>query len=145
MVLTEILIFSYHLPGGGGGGGGGELRELRGSQFIYLAFEKPFIHSIIQNIDLFIYCLLIFVPIYCLLLDKYRSQFIEKKRKSNIEKFLSEKYVHTPGCQKSGAFHIGIQKNRVIHILFVEKRGPILYLAALKRGHSACRSVLSHV
>ena len=29
---------------------------------------------------------------------------------------------------------IGIQKNRAIHILFVEKRGPIIYLAALKKG-----------
>ena len=29
--------------------------------------------------------------------------------------------------------HIGIQKNRVIHILFVEKRGPIIYLAVLKK------------
>ena len=32
------------------------------------------------------------------------------------------------------AFYIGIQKNRVIYILFVEKRGPIIYLAALKKG-----------
>ena len=32
-----------------------------------------------------------------------------------------------PGCQKNGAF-------RAIHILFVEKRGPIIYLAALKKG-----------
>ena len=36
--------------------------------------------------------------------------------------------------RKNGAFHIGIQKNRAIHILFVEKRGPIIYLAALKKG-----------
>ena len=41
---------------------------------------------------------------------------------------------HIPGCQKNGAFHIGIQKNRVVHILSVEKGGPIIYLAALKRG-----------
>ena len=47
---------------------------------------------------------------------------------------MSEKYVHIPGCQKNGAFHIGIQKNRAIHILFVEKRGPIIYLAVLKKG-----------
>ena len=32
------------------------------------------------------------------------------------------------------AFHIEIQKNRDIHILFVEKRGPIIYLAVLKKG-----------
>ena len=24
--------------------------------------------------------------------------------------------MHIPGCQKNGAFHIGIQKNRAIHI-----------------------------
>ena len=35
---------------------------------------------------------------------------------------------------ENGAFHIGFQKNRVIHIFFVEKRGPIIYLAALKKG-----------
>ena len=39
-----------------------------------------------------------------------------------------------PGCQKSGAFHIRIKKNRVSHILFVEKRRPIIYLAVLKKG-----------
>ena len=31
--------------------------------------------------------------------------------------------MHIPGCQKNGAFLIGIQKNRAIHILFVEKKG----------------------
>ena len=36
--------------------------------------------------------------------------------------------------RKNGAFHIGIQKNGAIHILFVEKRGPIIYLAELKKG-----------
>ena len=56
------------------------------------------------------------------------------KRISSREKSLGEKYVHIPGCQKNGAFHIGIQKNRAIHILFVEKRGPIIYLAVLKNG-----------
>ena len=56
------------------------------------------------------------------------------KRISSLEKSLSEKYVHIPGCEKNGAFHIGIQKNRAIHIPFVEKRGPIIYLAALKKG-----------
>ena len=36
--------------------------------------------------------------------------------------------------RKNGPFHIGNQKNRAIHILFVEKRGPIIYLAVLKKG-----------
>ena len=56
------------------------------------------------------------------------------KKISSLEKSLSEKYVHIPGCQKNGVFHIGIQKKWVIHIFFVEKRGPIIYLAVLKRG-----------
>ena len=42
--------------------------------------------------------------------------------------------MHIPGCQKNGTFHTGIQKNRAIHIIFVEKRGPVTYLAALKKG-----------
>ena len=42
--------------------------------------------------------------------------------------------MHIPGCQKNGAFHIGIQKNWANHILFVEKRGPIIYLVVLKKG-----------
>ena len=42
--------------------------------------------------------------------------------------------MHIPGVRKSGAFHIPIKKNWVSDILFVEKRGPIIYLAALKKG-----------
>ena len=36
--------------------------------------------------------------------------------------------------KKNGAFQIGIQKNWAIHIFLVEKRGPIIYLAVLKKG-----------
>ena len=78
--------------------------------FIYLTFEKtdPFIYLIIQNDDLW--------------------------RRSSFEKSLSKKYVHIPGCQKNGAVSHRNPENRVIHILFVEKRGPIIYMAALKKG-----------
>ena len=48
---------------------------------------------------------------------------LNTKRTSSLEKSLSEKYVNIPGCQKNGAFHKGILKNRVMHILFVEKKG----------------------
>ena len=105
--------------------------------FIYLAFEEtdPFIYLIIHNVDLFIYCPLIFCT-HCF--AGYYTNITVKsyntKRISILEKSLSEKYVHTPGCQKNGAFHTGIQKKRVIRILFVEKRGLIIYLAALKKG-----------
>ena len=97
----------------------------------------PFIYLIIQNVNLFIYCPLIFCTHFFsgyytnITVNSYNT-----KRISSLEKSLSEKYVHIPRCQKNGAFHIGIQKNRAIHIhvLFVEKRGPIIYLAALKKG-----------
>ena len=108
----------------------------KSTPFIYLAFEKtdPFIYLIIQNVDLFIYCPMIFEPGYY---TNIKVNSCNTKRISSLEKSLSEKYVHIPGCQKNGAFHTGIQKNRAIHtihILFVEKRGPIIYLAALKKG-----------
>ena len=101
--------------------------------FIYLAFAKtdPFIYLIIQNVDLFMYCPLIFEPGYY---TNITVNSCNTKRISSLEKSLSEKYVHIRGCEKNGAFHIGIQKNRAIHIPFVEKRGPIIYLAALKKG-----------
>ena len=46
------------------------------------------------------------------------------KRTSSLKKSLSGKYTHIPGCQKDGAFHIRIEKNRASHKLFVGKRGP---------------------
>ena len=75
-----------------------------------------------------------FVPFFAGYYTNIIVNSCNTKRISSLEKSLSEKYVHVPGCQKNGAFHIGIQKNGAIHILFVEKRGPIIYLAALKMG-----------
>ena len=75
-----------------------------------------------------------FAPIFSGCYTNITVKSCNTKRISSLELSLSEKYVHIPGCQKNGAFHIGIQKNRAIHILFVEKRGPIIYLAALKKG-----------
>ena len=96
----------------------------------------PFIYLIIQNVDLFIYCPLIFFfgTHFLLVVTQIPVNLCNTKRISSLEKSQSEKYVHIPGYQKNGAFHIGIQKNRAIHILFVEKRGPIIYLATLKKG-----------
>ena len=59
----------------------------------------------------------------------------------------AKKYTHIPGCQKSGAFHTRMKKNGVSHILFVEKRGLIvyLYLAALKKGAILHAHLLCHI
>ena len=104
--------------------------------FIYLTFEKTdlFIYLIILNVDRFIYCPLIFEPFFAGDYTNITVNSCNTKRISSLEKSLSEKFVHIPGCQKNGTFHIGIQKKRAIHILFVEKRGPNRYLAALKKG-----------
>ena len=101
------------------------------TQFIYLAFEKmdPFIYLIIQNVDLFIYCPLTFCTHFLLVITQISVNSCNTKRISSLEKSLN-----IPGCQKNGACHTGIQKNRAIHILFVEKRGPIINLATLKKG-----------
>ena len=115
--------------------------------FIYLAFEKtdPFIYLIIQNVDLFIYCPLTFCTHF--FAGNYTNITVNScntKRISSLEKSLSEKYVHIPVCQKNSAFHTGIKKNRAIHILFVEKRGPIIYLAALKKGRGGGGGAIRH-
>ena len=106
--------------------------------FIYMTFEKtdPFIYLTIQNVDLFIYCPLIFCTHFLLVVrQNITVNSCNTKRISSLKKSLTEKYVHIPGCQKNGAFHIGIQKNWAIHILFVEKRGGQSYTwQCWKRG-----------
>ena len=155
---------TWNLGGGGGGvgwGRGGNL-GVRGNfrtgvrasiskptPFIYLAFEKnPPIH-ILDHPNCWPIHILPFDflnPFFAGYYINFTVNSYNTKRISSLQKSLSEKYVHIPGCQKNGAFHIGIQKNRAIHILFVEKRGPIIYLAALKKGAIPARtSVLCHI
>ena len=100
-----------------------------------------------QNVDLFIYCHFIFLyPFIAGCWTNIAVNSLNIKRTSSLEKSLSEKNVHIQGCQKSGAFHIGIQKNRVIHILVVEKGGANhIPGSAEKGGHSARTSVLCHI
>ena len=132
--------------GGGGGWGWGEGGGVnfgtgvrasisKPTPFIYLAFEKTvrFIYLIIRNVDLCIYCRLIICTHLLLVVRQHIA----------VNSFNTKR---TSSHEKSGAFHIGIKKNLVIHILFVEKRGPIIYLAALKKGgHSACTSAICHI
>ena len=133
--------------GGVGVGGGGLLRGNFGTGvrtniskptlFIYLAFEKTGPTHILDHPKCWPIHILPFDFLYPFFAGYHTNITVNScntKRISSLEKSLSEKYVHIPGCQKNGAFHTGIQKNRAIHILFVEKRGPIIYLAALKKG-----------
>ena len=104
--------------------------------FIYLAIEKT--DLIVQNVDPFIYCPFTLYPFIAGGYTNIAVNSLNTKRTSTLDKTLSKKkkYTHIPGCQKCWAFHIQIKKNRVTcsHILFVRKRGPIIYLAVLKRG-----------
>ena len=141
---------SWEAGGNGGNCGTGvRARISEPTPFIYLAFEKmdPFIYLIVQNVDLFIYCPLIFYTHLLLVVDRYRSQFIEYQENQQPQKnYERKKYTHIPGCQKSGAFHIRIEKNGVSHILFVEKKGANhIPGSAEKGGHSARPSLLCHI
>ena len=62
------------------------------------------------------------------------SHSLNTKRTSNLEKSLREKYMHTPGCQKCGVFHIPVKNIGSVIYFFVEKGGLFIYLAVLKRG-----------
>ena len=42
--------------------------------------------------------------------------------------------IFKTGMSKNGTIHITLMKNWVSHILFLRKRGLIVYLAALKKG-----------
>ena len=75
-------------------------------------------------------------PIHVLLFDFFYPFFAgcytyitvnscNTKRISSLEKSLRENYVHIPGCQKNGAFHIGTQKI-----------GPFIYFLLKKVGQS---------
>ena len=96
-----------------------------------LAFAKmdPFIYLIVQNVDLFIYCPLIFYTHLLLVVDRYRSQFIEYQENKQPLKIYEQKNIciYCTGIQKSGAFHIQIfcSKKGANHIPgSAEKRGP---------------------
>ena len=75
-----------------------------------------------------------FVPIFCWLLHKYHSQFIYYQGDKQPRKISERKIcAYTRMSEKWGLSDRNPEKS-AIHILFVEKRGPIIYLAVLKKG-----------
>ena len=133
--------------GGGGGGGGGNLGVIlvrvcepvfQNLPQSYTWSPKKRTHSYTWSSKMLTYsytALWFFLyPFFAGYYTNITVNSCNTKRISSLEKSLSEKYVYIPGCQKNRAFHMGIQKNRAFHILFVEKRGAIIYLAALKKG-----------
>ena len=89
-----------------------------------------FIYLIVHNVDRFIYCPLIYIPIYGWYeLDKYSSQFTDYQE--NKQHLWAKKNIR---ISRDVRIQIRIKKNRVSHIHFVEKLGLVIYLAALKKG-----------
>ena len=88
-----------------------------------------------QNIDLFKYCSLIFYTHLLLVVDRYCSQFTEYQENKQPKKFYEQKNIHIyRDVRNVGPFTYKSRKKWVSHILFVEKRKLIIYLAALKKG-----------
>ena len=108
-VITKIN--HHHLVGVGWGGGNLGVILVR----VCEPYFKPYpIHILTYSYT----ALWLLVPIFAGYYTNITVNSYNTKRISSLEKSLSEKYVHIPGCQKNGAFHTGIQKNRAIHILF---------------------------
>ena len=93
---------------------------------ISLVFEKNdlFINLIKQNVYTFKYCSLIFKYPLCCLLTTFTNKYY------NFGFWAEYVYVFL----ENGTIHIAMMKNLVSHILFLRKRGLIVYLAELKKG-----------
>ena len=75
------------------------------------------------------------VPIFAGCYTNITVNSCNTKRISSLEKSLSEKYVHIPGCQKNGAFHIrNPEKLGHSYTFCWKKRRPSIYLAVPKKG-----------
>ena len=108
--------------------------------FKYLAFEKTdqFIYLLIQNVDLFIYCPLIFCT-HLLLVVRQISQSVhwipreQAASKSLLANNMCIYQVYTRLSEKWGLSHRNPEKSGHSYT-FNWKKGPIIYLAALKNG-----------
>ena len=159
--MEEPIDFSGEVGGsgwGGGGGGGGRVILVRVCEPVFQNLPHSYTwplkkrtHSCTWSSKMLTYsytALWFLYPFFAGCWTNITVNSCNTMRISSLEKSLSEKFVHIPGCQKNGAFHIGIQKNRAIHIHFVEKKGANhIPGSAEKGGHSARTSVhvLCHI
>ena len=110
---------------------------LKPTPFIYLAFEKNGHIHILDHLKCWpIHILPVDFCTHLLLVVKTNNAVnsLNTKRTSSLKNFCLKNMCIYRDVRKSWAFHIPIKKNWVSHILFVEKRGPIIYLAVLKKG-----------
>ena len=107
--------------------------------FIYLTFEKKQTHSYIWSSTMLTYSYtalwVFFVPIYCWLLDKYHSQFIEYQENKQPRKISQRKIcAYTRMSEKWGLSHWNPKKIGSF-IYFLLKKGSQSYIwQRWKRG-----------
>ena len=96
----------------------------------------------VQNVDFIVYCPLIFYIhlLLVLVVDIYRSQFIEYQKNKQPQKTMSEKKKYGyliriyRDVRKVGPFTYELRKIGSVICFLLKKRGLIIYLAALKKG-----------
>ena len=107
---------------------------MKPTPIIYLVFEKNdlFIYLIEQNVNIFIYCSFIFIYPLCCLQTKFTNKYYNF---GFWAEYLSENMsIFKQGMSENWTIHITMMKNVISHILFLRKRGLIIYLTALKSG-----------
>ena len=87
-----------------------------------------------------------FVPIYCWLLDKYHSQFIEYQENKQPRKISERKIcIYTKLSEKWGLSHRNPEKSGHSYTFYWKKGANHIPGSAEKGGYSARTSVLCHI
>ena len=125
------------LLGRGGGGGvtwGNCGTGVRASIYIWLWKNGP-IHILDHPKCWPIHILPFDFCTHCWLLDKFRSQFVEYQENKQLRKISERKIcAYTRMSEKWDLSHSNPEKSYHSYIFLLKKRGPIIYLAALKKG-----------
>ena len=142
--------------GGGGGGGGGGVILVRMCEPVFqnlphsytwpVKKTDPFIYLIIRNVDLFIYCPLIFCT-HLLLLVRQISHWIHwiPREQAASKNLWAKICAYTRMSEKWGLSHRNPEKSGHSYT-FCWKKGPNhIPGSAEKGGHSARTSILCHI
>ena len=100
---------------------------------------------VVQNVDLFIYCPLIFYIHLLLVVDRYCSQFIEYQENKQPQKISEWKNVRIyQDVRKVGPFTYKSRKIGPVIYFLLKKGANHIPGSAEKGGHSARTSILCH-
>ena len=144
---TKTIVMPLHLGSGGRGGGGGGVVTL--GVIVVRVFEpalrnrpqsytwplKKRTHSYTRSSKMLIHSYTVLWFLYPFIAGRWTNIAVYSLNTKRTSKNLWKKNMcmHRDASE-NWTFHILIQKNGANHILFCWKKGPIIYLAALKRG-----------